>query len=98
MSSSSQYNCLCLLKDIKKLTKEPKNVFNQMKRSSWLHPITIYDSNKLSRALNLYNIERIFSLEKSFEVVAIDRILCDENKHLTLRDLPSFYASANGML
>ena len=50
------------------------------------------------RGLNLFNIEKLYNLKKSMEVTTIDRVLCDEDKHLNLRDLPSFYACATGLL
>ena len=40
----------------------------------------------------------MYGLKKCMEVATIDRILCDEDRHLSLRDLPSFYANANGLL
>lgn len=54
--------------------------------------------DKFVRSLNLLNIEKLYGLRKSVEVTTIDRVLCDESQHLNLRDLPSFYACATGLL
>ena len=55
-------------------------------------------SSKFVQSLNLFNLEKLYGHRKSIEVATIDRILCDEDRHLSLKDLPSFYASANGLL
>jgi len=55
-------------------------------------------SSKFVQSLNLFNLEKFYGHRKSIEVATIDRILCDEDRHLSLKDLPSFYASANGLL
>jgi len=43
-------------------------------------------------------LEKSYELGKTIEVSTIDRILLDEDKHLNLRDLPSFYACAAELL
>jgi len=50
------------------------------------------------RSLSLLNIERSYNFKNSFEVTTMHRVLCDEDEHLRLRDLPSFYACATGLL
>jgi len=50
------------------------------------------------RGLSLLNIERAYNLRHSFEVTTMHRVLCDEDKHLRLRDLPSFFACGTGLL
>jgi hypothetical protein len=96
MSASLQYQSLCLLKDVKKLCKF--NVSHSPKRLSQLLPTARSTTNKFVRHLNLLNIENMYNFKKSVEVSTMDRILCDEAIHLTLRDLPSFYGCATGLL
>lgn len=115
ISASSQYRCLCLLKDAKKLGK-PLTIATddrfalkegqkddcplalRPQRLSWLYPMARTTPDKFVRSLNLLNAEKLYGLRKSVEVTTIDRVLCDEIKHLNLRDLPSFYACATGLL
>ena len=94
MSSSSQYECLCFFKDVKKLRKSFEKY--EQTRHSMLMPFA--GVNDFVSRLNLISLEQAYGFKKSIEVTTIDRILCDEDKHLSLRDLPSFYASANGLL
>jgi len=96
MSSSSQYTCFCFLKDLKKLIKSDLAESFTQSRLNMLYPMA--RSSKFVQNLNLFNIEKMYGLRKSMEVSTIDRILCDEDRHLSLKDLPSFYASANGLL
>lgn len=49
-------------------------------------------------ALNQMNLEKLYRMRKSIEVTGMDRVLCDESQHLNLRDLPSYYACATGLL
>jgi hypothetical protein len=65
---------------------------------NWLNPIARLTAHRFALCVNLFNIEKLFNLGKSFEVTAMDRVLCDEDQHLNLRDLPSFYACATGLL
>lgn len=44
------------------------------------------------------NLEKIYRMRKSLEVTTMDRVLCDEIKHLNLRDLPSYFSCATGLL
>jgi hypothetical protein len=67
-------------------------------RLSWVYPISRLTNDSFVRNLNLLNIEKLYNLAKPTEVTTIDRVLCDEDKHLNLRDLPSFYACASGLL
>lgn len=115
MSASSQYRCLCLLKDVKKLCKDVLagvddqssgssaktsefSAATRFQRLSWQHPIAKMTSDRFIRSLNLFNIEKLYNFKKSIEVAMMDRILCDEDKHLNLKDLPSFYACATESL
>lgn len=50
------------------------------------------------RSLNLMNLEKLYRMRKSVEVTTMDRVLCDEIKHLNLRELPSYFACATGLL
>ena len=68
------------------------------KRLSWLLPAVSNTVNRFARCLNLFNLERMYTFKKSVEVSTMNRVLCDEAMHLTLRDLPSFYACAAGLL
>ena len=44
------------------------------------------------------NLEKLYRMRKSVEVTTMDRVLCDEIKHLNLRELPSYFACATGLL
>lgn len=115
MSASSQYRCLCLLKDAKKLSKAPKlgaegaareeladgaDLLSalRVRRLSWLYPMARITSDWFVRSLNLMNLEKLYRMRKSVEVTTMDRVLCDEIKHLNLRELPSYFSCATGLL
>jgi len=107
MSASSLHPSLNFLKDLKKLLKIPNPYDDKIKslcmedfgkRLTYVSPLAKMTTDKFTRRLNLFNLEKSYELKKTIEVSTIDRILCDEDKHLNLRDLPSFYACATELL
>jgi len=98
MSASSLYPLLCFLKDIRKLNKDWAPLEGSERRLTWVHPLLRMTADRFAHSLNLLNVERNYNLRKTIEVATIDRILSDEDKHLSLRDLPSFYACATELI
>ena len=95
ISSSSQYQNLCLLEDVRSLLSGTCCSLNmeRQQRLTWIHPLAasrFSPPGSFSNLLQLLRIEKEYDLPKQYEICTIDRILMDEAKQVNLRDLPSF--------